>query len=113
MKFEITRTTNRGESPHPDAVELVGWVERRYNMEGRTVYKQFAQNFWLGGRNHLVEGDVWVCEVEREYWEIDIDINSIDELYDFKDLVKFPIILTRSKIIGLDKRIEIYDGYRE
>lgn len=113
MIFEITRISTRGKQPHPDAVEKTGWVAIRRNLKDKIVPKQYAEVFWRSGRNHLVEEGIWYKEGEHSYWEIDLDITTIDELFDFKRGLKTPIILQGSRILSIDKKIEIYDDYRE
>jgi len=116
--FEITRTSTwSDEKPCAHAIEIyltkvqtrtLGSPEEFDNRFGETEGK------WLeSGTNHRLDEEGYITRDmdTRKCWGI--EINSLEELMEFKENINEAIIIAKSGIDYKTPSIEIYDDYRE
>ena len=118
MIFQVTRTSNWGdEKPFEDCIPIkLTKVQARTFRTPEEFDNKFgdSQGKWLDhGTNHRVDARGYIVRDMglEDAWGI--EINSLEELINFKKVVGENLIIQTSWIDNKTPCIEIYDGYRE
>lgn len=117
MIFQVTRISAYEEKPWDDCIPIqLVRVETRTLSTPEEFDKKFGEREgkWLEkGTNHRVNARGYITRDRELVDEWGIEINSLEELMDFKKAVGENLVLRTSYIDGKTPCIEIYDDYRE
>lgn len=118
MIFQVVRTSQRNdEKPFKDCIPI-----KLTRVETRTLHtpEEFDMKFgmregkWIEkGTNHRVDARGYITRDRELVDEWGIEINSLEELMAFQEVVGTELVLSTSWIDNKTPCIEIYDDYRE
>jgi hypothetical protein len=118
MVFEVIRTSTWSDKkPCDNAIEInLTKVETRILGSPEEFDIRFGgtEGKWLeSGTNHRLDEEGYITRDmgTRKSWGI--EINSLEELMEFKENINNEIIITKSSVDYKTPSIEIYDDYRE
>lgn len=117
MIFQVTRTSVWSDvKPYEKCIPItLTHIDRRTFKSPEEYDARFAtqSGSWLSrGSNHrITEYDIARDLEPCQRWGI--EINSLEELINFKKEVGTDLIITTSYVDGQTPEIEIYDDYRE
>lgn len=118
MLFQVTRTSAWHEEykPHEKCIPItLTRVDRRKfrtpEEHDEKIGAIYGNWFSLGSNHRITEDGIARDMEKRQAWAI--EINSLEELMNFKDEVGCELVITTSYIDGEFPQIEIYDDYRE
>lgn len=118
MIFQVVRTSNWGdEKPFEDCIPIkLTRVETRTFRTPEEFDNKFGdrEGKWLDcGTNHRVDARGYITRDRELVDEWGIEINSLEELINFKNAVGVNLVIQTSWIDNKTPCIEIYDDYRE
>ena len=119
MLFEVTRTSswNKENSPCDGCIRIkIRRVETRTLGSAEEFDARFGktEGKWFSvGSNHRFNNKGYITRDREEIDSWGIEINSLEELMNFKESVGEELVLSTSYIDYKTPRIEIYDDYRE
>lgn len=113
MKAEITRTSTFLDdvSPHWSATEFFYWEKRNEKKQKDFDFKKRIKESPSEFRYISEDKDSITYERKVKVWLK--EFNTLQDLLNFKNEVKTPVIISNSQMQGIDFTIEIYDDYRE
>lgn len=118
MIFQVVRTSQwHDKKPFEDCIPIkLTRVETRTLRTPEEFDKKFGkrEGKWIEkGTNHRVDARGYITRDRELVDEWGIEINSLEELMDFQEVVGTELVLSTSWIDNKTPCIEIYDDYRE